>query len=117
MPALLQLSFDDQWGFSVPVEPRLLEAVAVQFQYAEQSANDKVFVARLANVLGKAISECLDADLHLPSAKQLKFATDIARELNIALPGEVLRYRGATNNFIKRFSAAFQRSRSGNSNL
>jgi hypothetical protein len=77
---------------------------------------DEVFAGRISNCIADSLGKCLDVDLQLPTASQVKYATDIARELGIALPSEALRYRGAAHEFIDRFRQAFgascQRKRS-----
>lgn len=51
--------------------------------------------------------------LQLPSARQLKFAVDIAQELGVDLPAEALRYRGVCADFIERFIEPFKTKRAG----
>jgi len=52
-----------------------------------------------------------ERELQLPSPNQIRYATDIARELGVALPADALRYRGAATDFIERFVEAFRTSR------
>jgi len=104
---LLQLVFDDEWFIPVRVDARLEEALEVQRARASQDDVVDALAGRLAACVASAIANCLDADLHMPSQAQLKYAEDIARELGIALPAESLRYKGATSDFIDRFHQSF----------
>lgn len=63
--------------------------------------------------MASAVAGFLDLDLQLPSAKQINFATDIARELGVNIPAEVLPYRGACKEFIEHFIGAFHAKRAG----
>jgi hypothetical protein len=115
----LQLVFEDRWTISVQVDARLHEALDLQRERALQSEMDQVFAGRISKCIADSLVKCLDVDLQLPTASQVKYATDIARELGIALPSEALRYRGAAHEFIDRFRQAFgatcQRKRSSTS--
>jgi hypothetical protein len=108
---LLQLAFDDQWIIPIPIDARLHEALEAQVDRAIRGEREQLLLQRLGASIAIAIDGCLDADLKLPTDAQLKYATDIARELNIALPGDALRFRGAIAQFIERFSKNFQASR------
>ena len=107
----LQLTCGDRWTIPISVEAQLPEAVEVQLERAYRQGREEMLLGRLSIAVAEAVAECLDSDLRPPSGRQVKFATAIARELNIALPGEALRYRGAINEFIQRFSPAFEQSR------
>lgn len=104
---LLQLVFDDDWSIHVRVDARLEEALEVQRARASQGDLVDALANRLAACISSAIANCLDADLHVPSPAQLKYAEDIARELGIPLPAESLRYKGAMSEFIERFQEPF----------
>jgi hypothetical protein len=65
-------------------------------------------VDRLAACLTTSMLQCLDVDLMPPTAAQLVYATDIARELGLSLPYEALRYRGAMSDFIGRYVEVFR---------
>ena len=107
----LQLVFEERWSISVQVDSRLCEALDQQRERALQSEMDEVFADRLSTCIANSLIECLDVDLQLPTASQVKYATDIARELGLALPADALRYRGAAHEFIDRFRKTFRASR------
>lgn len=108
---VLQLVFEDQWFIPVPVDSRLQEALDVQRERAFRDDLDGTFIDRLSVSISTSLAECLDSDLQLPTTSQMKYATDIGRELGIAVPADVLRYRGAAHEYIGRFKEAFQSSR------
>lgn len=108
---LLQLVFEDQWFIPVPVDPRLQEALDVQRERAFRNDLDVSFLDRLAASISNALAECLDTDLQLPTSNQVRYASDIARELGIGLPADALRFRGAAHEYIDRFEEDFKKSR------
>ncbi|WP_052697929.1 hypothetical protein [Luteibacter yeojuensis] len=65
-------------------------------------------VDRLAACLTTSMLQCLDADLVPPTASQIIYATDIARELGVSLPYEALRHRSAMSEFIGRYVETFR---------
>lgn len=107
----LQLVFEDRWSIPVQVDARLYEALDMQRERAVQGEMDDVFAGRISDCIADSLVQCLDVDLQLPTACQIKYATDIARELGIDLPSEALRYRGAAHEFIDRFGKAFRERR------
>ena len=108
---LLQLVFEDQWSIPVPVDDRLQEALGMQRERACREDFDLAFAERLSVCFASFLTECLDTDLQLPTDSQVKYAMDIARELGVSLPADVLRFRGAAHEFIDRFEDAFRNSR------
>lgn len=107
----LKLVFEDMWEVSVAVDRRLHEALAVQRERAVQTETVDPFTFRLSACIANSLATFLDLDLQLPSPNQVKYATDIAREIGVAMPAEALRYRGACSEFIARFEDAFKASR------
>jgi len=112
---LLQLAYEDQWFIPIAVDARLQEAIEVQLARAVDSSIENELLERLSISITNAIANCLDVDLQQPTARQITYATHIARELSIAVPGEALRYRGAISEFIERFEKSFRASRSRHS--
>lgn len=108
---LLQLVFEDQWFIPVAVDDRLQEALGVQRERAYLDELDVAFMERLSVCISNSLAACLDVDLQLPTDNQLKYATDIARELGMSLPADALRFRGAAHEFIDRFETTFRASR------
>lgn len=107
----LQLLFEDRWAIPVEMDARLREALDVQHSRTSRSETGESFVARLSIYISAAVAACLDSDLQLPTPNQIRYAADIARELGVDLPADALRYRGATTEFINRFTEAFRSSR------
>lgn len=65
------------------------------------------FAQWLGLAFGSLLPTVVDYDLRPPSEAQVKFATAIARALGIALPPEILRYRGEMHAFISLHKDAF----------
>lgn len=107
----LQLVFEDQWCIPILLDDRLREALDAQRERACQSDLDAAFIDRISSSVSQSLASCLDQDLKLPTDSQMKYATDIARELGMSLPAEALRFRGAAHEFIDRFATAFRASR------
>lgn len=107
----LLLVFEDQW--SVPVWPnsRLEKALGIQRARADTDELEELLGERIAACLERALEACLDSDLQVPSENQVRYATDIAKELALPLPAEALQFRGAAHDFIARFDPAFRQSR------
>lgn len=109
----MQLMLDDDSGIPIPLDDFAREAWAVQLGRAEASHGVEQLCERLAECFATSLAGCLDADLQLPSEAQVRYATDIARSLGIALPAEALRFRGAMYEFLERFAEAHRRRRRG----
>ena len=109
----MQLVLDDNDGISIPLDDCTCEAWALQCDRAIHAGKLQGLQERVAMCFALSLSECLDSDLKPPTGAQLKFATDISRELGVALPSEALRYRGAMTEFIQRFADALRSKRSG----
>jgi hypothetical protein len=108
---LLQLVYEDQWVIPVPVDARVHEALDVQRERAHRCEMDEAFAYQLSVCVANSLAAFLDPDLQLPTASQVKYATDIASQLGISIPAEALRYRGTCHEFIGRFEEAFKASR------
>ncbi|MBS0556672.1 MAG: hypothetical protein JSR27_04580 [Proteobacteria bacterium] len=107
----LQLVLDDYERIDVPLDDAMLEAWKLQYDRSIAMCNSHALSARLASCVAACIAQCLDADLQLPTEKQIQFATAIARELNVSLPGDALRSRGAMHEFLNRFAEVFKARR------
>lgn len=107
----LQLVFEDQWSVSVWVGARLEEALGRQRARAQGEELEGIFAERIATCIANALEGSLDSDLQVPSENQVRYATDIAKELVLPLPAEALQFRGAAHDFIARFDPAFRQSR------
>jgi hypothetical protein len=107
----VQLVLDDEGGISIPLDDCTREAWALQCDRAIHAGKLEGLQERVAMCFALSLSECLDSDLKPPTAAQLKFATDISRELGVALPSEALRYRGSMGEFINRYAEALRSKR------
>jgi hypothetical protein len=104
----LQLALDEYDRIDLPLDDATLEAWRLQFDRAAQTLNSQVLSDRLAARIVEGLWQCLDPDLRLPSGRQVQFATAVARGLNVALPGEALRYRASMDAFLDRYAEAFK---------
>lgn len=108
---MVRLVLDDDSVVELPIPQSVLVAWRVQCHRMVIPSGKARLVARLAQAFVDSVYSVLDPDLRPPSAKQIKYAQDIARELNVALPGEALRFCGTADEFIHRFVDAFNASR------
>lgn len=104
----LQLVLDNEGSISIPLDERVQEAWQLQFDRATHAGGAEGLRERLANCFASSLTECLDPDLKPPTDAQVRYATDITRELGLSLSAEVLRYRGAMAEFIDRYAEAFK---------
>jgi hypothetical protein len=107
----MQLVLNDEDAISIPLDDCAREAWVLQYERAHLSGEMDQFRRRLAQCLANSLAECLDPDLKLPTEAQLKYATQIAREMGVSLPSEALRFRGSMAEFIGRFADAFRQKR------
>jgi predicted metal-dependent phosphotriesterase family hydrolase len=108
----LTLAHSDLWLVELRLEQRLIEALDANWSRAIQNDSLETFNVQLSLCMASAISHVVDMDLQMPSERQVKFVTDIARELGLDIPAEVLQYRGACAEFLNRFVDAFRSKRS-----
>ena len=97
----LQLVLDGSDGIDIPLEDSLLAAWRLQLDRAALTRSTFAMTERLAACFAASLCQCLDPDLRPPSEKQLRHALTIARELNISISGDAMRYRGSMVAFIK----------------
>lgn len=70
-----------------------------------------LFAHWLSVALASSLPTAVDYDLKPPSEAQVNFAMAIARVLGVALPPDVLRYRGAMHDFLSSHKEAFDARR------
>jgi len=84
------------------------ELLAIRAMDAKEANKLIELSACLAEVIREALQSGANRDLREPTTPQLSYAIDIARELGIPLPADVLRYRGCMSAFLARFSVHFR---------
>jgi len=101
----LRLVDDDlDVSFEILLAEEARHALSVQLQRASNGAARPEFEAKLKQHL----QELLDADLRPPSARQIAYALEITKALDIALPGEALRHKGSMFDFLDRYAPLFK---------
>jgi hypothetical protein len=105
----VELVLDDDSGIPLPLDESTRQAWLVQYGRAEIGGATATLHRRLAECFALSLVACLDADLKPPTDAQLRYATDIARQLGVALPAEVIRFRGEATVFIRRYADAHRR--------
>jgi len=113
----LQLLFDEDQSIVIPTDDLTEEAWTLQLGRAMAQGDVEGLSERLATCFAITLIECLDADLKPPTEAQLKYATAIARDLNLALPSEALRFRGAMTEFLDRYVELHKQKRRGHGGL
>jgi hypothetical protein len=109
----MRLVLDGEGDIPIPLDDPSQEALVAQYSRALYAGSIESFQARLAQCFAISLTECLDADLKPPTAAQVQYATDIARQLGIPLPPGALRFRGAMGEFIDRFAEILRQKRRG----
>ncbi|MFA5940887.1 MAG: hypothetical protein WC809_16140 [Sinimarinibacterium sp.] len=91
--------------FEGHIEERLLGIVTKTEppQAAERGRND------LARRIVDVVTAILEGELLPPTARQLKYAVAIARELSLELPAEVIQYREAMTVFLGTYAEQYRR--------
>jgi len=97
----IQLVVDGSDGIDIPLEDSLLAAWRLQLDRAALTRSTFAMTERLAACFAASLCQCLDPDLRQPTEKQLRHALTIARELNIPISADAMRYRGSMLAFIK----------------
>jgi hypothetical protein len=101
----LRLVDDDlDVSLDLPLDEVTREALGIQMQRCATSPSRRVFELRLV----ERLAELVDMDLQPPTAKQLAYAINIAKALDVSIPGEVFRFRGAMSDFLERFSPLYK---------
>ncbi|MBT2117797.1 hypothetical protein KK141_17330 [Dyella sp. LX-66] len=101
----LRLVDDDlDISLNLPLDFATREALGIQLQRCVTPQSRHVFEVRLM----ERIAELVDSDIKPPTAKQLIYAIAIARFLDVSVPGEALRFRGAMFDFLQRFAPLYQ---------
>jgi hypothetical protein len=109
----LVLVYEDLWSVDLHVDEGLVNALDANRARAIDQDAYQAFELRLQVCISRAIGGFLELDFQLPSTRQIRYATDIARELGIDIPAEALRYKEACKEFIERFVEAFKSKREG----
>lgn len=107
----LQLVIDENVEIPIPIDQLTQEAWHIQLDRATEQGTFTGLCEHLAKCIAVALRESLDADLKPPTAPQIRYAMDISRDLNVPLPSEALRYRGAMVEFLGRFSEIHKQRR------
>ncbi|HKZ11460.1 MAG TPA: hypothetical protein VJL61_12255 [Rhodanobacteraceae bacterium] len=106
---VFDLASDGEGAVELPIDECTIDAWERQFQRISRSIDPASDIERLREGAGAKLRECLDWDLQPPSERQLKFADAIARELNLTLSAEVIRYKGAMSGFLDQYGGEFKR--------
>lgn len=101
----LRLVDDDlDMSFDIALAADARHALSLQLQRAAEATTRTQFELRL----GQQLQNLIDADLRPPSARQIAYALNIAKALDIPLPGEALRHRGSMFDFLDRYVPLFK---------
>lgn len=110
----LRLLLDDSGEVTIPMKESTRQAWYIQMHLVSQGDCPN-FMERLGRCFAASLAECMDPDFKPPTEAQLKYAIAIAREVDVPLDSEVLRYRGAMSDFIERYTDAFNAKRESTS--
>jgi hypothetical protein len=102
--ALWLVDDDLDVSLELPLDGVTREALGIQMQRCAAEQVRHRFELRLV----ERISELVDSDLQPPTAKQLAYAINIARLLDVPVPGEVFRFRGSMSEFLERYGQLYK---------
>ena len=106
---VFDLAPDDDGTVNLPIDECTIDAWERQFQRISRSLDPASDIERLREGAGAKLRECLDWDFQPPTARQLKFADAIAKEFNLTLSPEIIRYKGAMSGFLEQYGEQFKR--------
>jgi hypothetical protein len=106
---VFDLAADGDGAVDLPIDEGTVDAWERQFQRISRSADPMANIERLRIGAGASLRECLDWDLQPPTDRQRNYADAIAKELNLTLDAEVIRYKGAMSAFLDQHSEEFRR--------
>lgn len=86
------------------VSTRLEEALTIQYERIRDRRVRDTFVKKLEQRLESLLADTMDWDLKAPTEAQLNYAKLIAKQLDIELPSEALKYRFHTAMFLETYS-------------
>lgn len=93
-----------QLSIELPISITTEQALAAQLERQKDGNDGYGFGVRITNSIGKAILDALDWDLKEPTAAQVSYAMAIAKQLDIPLPHDALKYRGKMDEYLEAYS-------------
>jgi hypothetical protein len=91
-------------SLDLPLETSIREALCIQMQRCANGETETAFELRLV----ESLTALIDIDLRPPTPSQISYAISIAKALDVALPGEALRYKGSMFAFLSRYAPIFK---------
>lgn len=88
------------------VSTRLEEALTIQYERIRDRRVRDTFVKKLEQRLESLLADTMDWDLKAPTEAQLNYAKLIAKQLDMELPSEALKYRFHTAMFLETYAEA-----------
>ena len=78
----------------------VIQALASAIERSDRLHGADEYRRKLAQALTEAVGKTLPWELQPPSSAQLSFAASISRRLQVAIPVDAARFRGAMHEFI-----------------
>jgi hypothetical protein len=101
-------NFDRDREIVISLDKTVVGAMQKQIQQlCDDDARYQEELEALAQQIGEAMLHVLETNMRPPNPSQVKFAMEIARLLNINLPGEALKYRRMMNAFLNQNAALY----------
>ena len=88
-----------------------IELIGEQLRRLRSRSERESFLARIRDSFSRLLLDVVDHELKPPSSAQIAYAIDIARKIGLAVPPEVLRYRGSARAFLEEHVPRFQSAR------
>lgn len=92
-------------SIELPVSQPVEKALALQWERLADGPSREAFCRRMASQLNSVIPESIDWDIKEPTPAQLSYAMVLAKELQVPIPAEALRYRGNMYAFLEMYAA------------
>ncbi|UNP30721.1 hypothetical protein [Lysobacter gummosus] len=86
------------------VSDQVEKALALQWERLTDRASRDAFCRRMTQQLDSVIPDSIDWDIKEPTPAQVSFAMALSKQLDVAIPPEVLRYRGHMHEFLETHS-------------
>jgi hypothetical protein len=88
-----------------------IELIGAQLTRLQSRAERESFLARIRDSFSRVLLDVVDRELKPPSPAQIAYAVHIAKEMGLAVPPEVLRYRCSARAFLEEHVPRFQAAR------
>lgn len=98
---------DEAWSISLEIDQAICVLLAAQKQRADEAGRAELFAEVISRNFVSTLKRVLETDLRLPTETQVGLAILIARELDVPIPSEALRFRGAMEQHLSTYRRTY----------